>query len=141
MGAERISERCGCGAEHRGCTQPRDQLQASRLQLTVRRSSLCVFPFASACPPARLCTDPRPFSQLIGRANFSHFRFGEDPVIREETIRPPEPYERGPKDLFMVHPGEVVYLQGFFDFPGRCQSHRFKHSATEASGVHAQPAH
>lgn len=62
-----------------------------------------------------------PFPQLIGRANFSYFRFGQDPVIREETIRPAEPYERGPKDLFMIHPGEVVYLQGFFDFPGRCQ--------------------
>jgi len=51
-------------------------------------------------------------------------------VIREETIRPAEPYERGPKDLFMVHPGEVVYLQGFFDFPGRCQ----RHGAAAASG-------
>ena len=72
-------------------------------------------------------------AQLIGRANFSYFRFGQDPVIREETIRPAEPYERGPKDLFMVHPGEVVYLQGFFDFPGRCQRHG--HSAAAGSSA------
>ena len=74
-----------------------------------------------------------PLPQLIGRANFSYFRFGQDPVIREETIRPAEPYERGPKDLFMVHPGEVVYLQGFFDFPGRCQRHG--HSAAAGSSA------
>lgn len=64
------------------------------------------------------------FSQLIGRANFSFFRFGADPIIRPDTIRPAEPYERGPKDVFLVNPGEIAYVQGFFDLHGRCQYKR-----------------
>lgn len=82
---------------------------------------------ASACPdPLAPFLVPRPLSpslwQLLGRANFSFFRFGRDPVLRERTIAPAEPYERGPKDVFMIHPGQVLYLQGYFDIPGRCQS-------------------
>jgi hypothetical protein len=72
-----------------------------------------ICPLVPPAPPRR---------QLIGRANFSFFRFGRDPVLRERTIAPAEPYERGPKDVFMIHPGQVLYLQGYFDIPGRCQS-------------------
>lgn len=57
--------------------------------------------------------------ELVGRANFSTFVFNRDPVIRPGTIVPPDPYERGPKDSFRVSPGEIVYVQGFFDRPGR----------------------
>jgi hypothetical protein len=42
--------------------------------------------------------------ELIGRANFSFFRFGQDPIIKPHTIKPAEPYERGPKDTFLVNP-------------------------------------
>jgi hypothetical protein len=61
--------------------------------------------------------------QLIGRANFSRFEFGKDPEIRVDTIRTPQDFERGPKDVFLVNPGEIVYLQGFFDIEGKYVMH------------------
>ena len=62
-------------------------------------------------PPSRLFASPAAVSplpvieyELIGRANFSFFRFGQDPIIKPHTIKPAEPYERGPKDTFLVNP-------------------------------------
>lgn len=97
------------------------------------QSSICSSVYSPVCHCP--CACPSAPLQLIGRANFSFFRFGKDPVLREGTIKPAEEYERGPKDVFMIHPGQVLYLQGFFDIPGRCQS-RAQRDRTHA---HAHP--
>ena len=56
-------------------------------------------------------------------------------MLRERTIEPAEPYERGPKDVFMIHPGQVLYLQGYFDIPGRCQSSGHRGAAAAAGAA------
>jgi FtsP/CotA-like multicopper oxidase with cupredoxin domain len=48
----------------------------------------------------------------------SSFRFGSDPVLKLETLRAARPEERGPKDVFHIHPFTALYFQGFYDRPG-----------------------
>jgi len=39
------------------------------------------------------------------------------------TVRPPQPWETGPKDTVLALPGEVTKVRAFFDIPGRYVYH------------------